>query len=231
MLSLGDDLEIIDSASSTPYFTKSILIPSDTNLSIKTRGSEVAVFCLDDLGSDFVKIKPFMKNAIAGNKSSPRLFANLECENELIQSASKIMNKRVSAEEALMEINTWIDYLSETEQHLPDPRIVKALAHIRENYDQNISLDDLGKRVNLSRSRLTELFRLVTGVPIARYRQWYRVYRAGLAISLGKSMTEAALNSGFSDYAHFSRAFKELAGGTPSAVRKHTEVRAIAAMH
>lgn len=57
-----------------------------------------------------------------------------------------------------------------------DKRISKAIELIKEKVDDNVSVEDLASAVNLSVPRLVQLFKLQTGVPIRRYRQWHRFY-------------------------------------------------------
>ncbi|MFT6910283.1 MAG: transcriptional regulator GlxA family with amidase domain, partial [Oleiphilaceae bacterium] len=45
---------------------------------------------------------------------------------------------------------------------------------------------------------------------------------------LGMTLTDAAIEAGFSDYAHFSRTYRELSGGNPSDARDNTEIRILA---
>jgi hypothetical protein len=55
-----------------------------------------------------------------------------------------------------------------------------------------------------------------TGVPFRRYRVWTRMGAAVRALAGGTPLTDAALDAGFSSSSHFSAAFREMFGMTPS---------------
>jgi len=70
-------------------------------------------------------------------------------------------------------------------------------------------------QAGLSPSRFRHFFKEQIGVSIRHYRLWRRVL--GLQIvSQSKSLTEAALDLGFYDLAHFSNHFKKTFGLPPT---------------
>jgi AraC-like DNA-binding protein len=74
----------------------------------------------------------------------------------------------------------------------------------------------LADNVSLSPTRLVHLFKEQTGVPIRRFRQWNRMKSVVEFVAAGQTLTAAALNAGFSDSAHLSRAFRNMFGIKPS---------------
>jgi AraC family transcriptional regulator of arabinose operon len=77
-------------------------------------------------------------------------------------------------------------------------------------------LNELALRVGLSYFRLSHLFADNMGITLRNYQQWRKLRKA---ISLSKhnySLAEIAAASGFSDAAHFSRAFTQLHAAPPS---------------
>lgn len=67
----------------------------------------------------------------------------------------------------------------------------------------------------LSESRLSHLFSEHMGVPPSRFRRWSRLRHAATLLVQGMSITDAALEAGFSDAPHMGRCFNEMAGITP----------------
>ena len=53
-------------------------------------------------------------------------------------------------------------------------------------------------------------------MPLRRYKLWIAMGVAMRAIVPGESLTNAALDAGFSSSAHFSAAFREMFGMEPS---------------
>lgn len=76
----------------------------------------------------------------------------------------------------------------------------------------------LAKRAGLSPSRLQHRFRAHTGLALRPYLRWRRLLMAMSAVTQGLSLTDAALEAGFSDAAHFSRTVQRHFGITPSAL-------------
>lgn len=97
-----------------------------------------------------------------------------------------------------------------------DERIAKVVQHINSQVSATFSATELAASVHLSEDRFLHLFKEQMGTPLRAYIQWQRL---GYAFSLflnGASAKEAAYEAGFSDPAHFSRTFNQLAGGSPS---------------
>jgi AraC-like DNA-binding protein len=78
------------------------------------------------------------------------------------------------------------------------------------------ALAELCRRAGLSSSRFLHLFKEVTGVPLRRYRIWNRIGAAARAVAQGQSLTDAAHAAGFASSAHFSSAFRDMFGMTPT---------------
>ena len=100
----------------------------------------------------------------------------------------------------------------------PDGRIQRVIRLMKEDLSRSYSMSELAERVNLSPTRLVHLFKEEVGVPIRRFRQWHRMRVAAALIAGGDTLTDAALGAGFADSSHFSRAFRNMFGITPSSV-------------
>jgi AraC family transcriptional regulator len=111
-----------------------------------------------------------------------------------------------------------------------DPRVLKAIEHIRTHIDEPISLSSVAAAVNLSPSRLRHLFVGETGVSCKAFILWERL-NVALALGFGgASWTEAAHAANFADSAHLTRTCRRMFGMAPTAGRiEHTPVREIAA--
>lgn len=224
IVSLDNDLAIVLGASGETLHCKSLLIPAGAKLSVNTENSKVVVFSLDDLGSDFVKLAPKMRSAIRTDSGEQLLFG-LKNENDVIEQATYLSSVRPSTTEAFDLLDLWIGSAQQATPIVVDERVVSAIRIIKENYNKNISVADIAKQVSLSVPRLIQLFKQATGSPIRRFCLWHRLWvTSNLALS-GKPLTEAAVAAGFSDYAQFSRVYRELCGGSPSVARKNTDVR------
>lgn len=100
-------------------------------------------------------------------------------------------------------------------------KIEKILEWIDTRLHETMSLEEVGTEFGLSRSLLTREFRRHTGKSLIDYCNGRRIERAATILAAGeKSVTSAALESGFSNLSHFHRQFKVIYGLTPAAFRR-----------
>ncbi len=83
-----------------------------------------------------------------------------------------------------------------------------------------ILLEDIGRAVGASPTYLTDLFRRVEGTSLHRYLTQLRLARALLELPHANDLTTVALEVGFSSHSHFSAAFRNAFGCTPSEYRR-----------
>ena len=98
-----------------------------------------------------------------------------------------------------------------------DRRVRIALAFIADNYSAAISLDDAAARVGLGAARLSRLLTAQTGRSFMDHLTDARIRKAREELAEGRrSVKEIAAACGYPDANYFSRAFKKIAGVTPS---------------
>jgi methylphosphotriester-DNA--protein-cysteine methyltransferase len=101
-----------------------------------------------------------------------------------------------------------------------DDRLLSALDHIQVNLTSRISSTKLAHEVCLSNDRFLHLFKEQMGIPLRQYVLHQRLMCGSAAIVCGKSVTQAAVDSGFSDSSHFTRRFVEFSGLRPSQLKQ-----------
>ena len=92
------------------------------------------------------------------------------------------------------------------------------LQHINLHINENLSLDELAQRFNLSKFYLTRRFKELTGLSLHQFIVKKRLTRARYLISVGTDPYCAAVEAGFNNYSHFSRTFKAYFGQNPSTI-------------
>jgi AraC-like DNA-binding protein len=100
----------------------------------------------------------------------------------------------------------------------PDARVRKILAWVQERLDYPVSLADAAELAGLSKARVRHLFVEQTGLPFRTYLVWLRLMKGLDAFASGASLTDAALDAGFADSAHFSRTFRRMFGTAATAL-------------
>lgn len=98
-----------------------------------------------------------------------------------------------------------------------DARLSTALSLLGHNPG---GLGVISEAVGLSEVRLRSLARQELGVPMSKIGILKKVVKAAEAIAGGASLSEAAIDAGFSDQAHLTRAFKQVIGLTPGEAAK-----------
>lgn len=127
----------------------------------------------------------------------------LELESEFISTIGSLLTQQNKGQ-------------SELRPHWNKPRgILRVQDHLKLHYSENISLARLASIANLSPFHLIRVFRDRVGVPPHEYQTQVRVTHAGKLIRNGRSISEAALETGFFDQSHLSRNFKRITGMTP----------------
>ena len=138
----------------------------------------------------------FFRNALEGTLACSEVF--LACER-LIETLTGVDGKR----------------------EIVDERLLVALDKIESELPGQISLKSLAHHVCLSEDRFLHLFSEQLGLPLRPYILHQRMMRATAEVLDGRSITQAAVNTGFSDTAHFSRTFLKLTGLHPSIIKSY----------
>lgn len=100
-------------------------------------------------------------------------------------------------------------------------KLKRTLAFIRENFDKEITLDEIAVAAGFSTKYFCSFFKSMTGKSPVEYLNSYRVERACRKL-LGSDLTitQIAYGSGFNDLSYFIKTFKNLKGCPPSVYRK-----------
>ncbi len=108
------------------------------------------------------------------------------------------------------------------EQAPPGYLLLKpVLDYVEAHYPEELGTEETGRLFGLNRHQLNELFRNMTGLSFHQYLVQFRIVKAKELLEAGNiSTTEACLESGFRDYSHFIRTFKELVGMPPGKYAK-----------
>lgn len=110
---------------------------------------------------------------------------------------------------------------------LPQPTgllVKQACAYIQQNYTRSFSLIEVSETIGVSKSYLSRIFKLDTGISLWDYLNRYRIQKAKELLLLSdESVTEIAADVGYEDTGYFSRVFREIAGCSPRAYRKQSQ--------
>ena len=101
-------------------------------------------------------------------------------------------------------------------------RLNKAVEYIEENLTNDIEIETLAKTAYCSVYEFSRVFSFAANITVSEYIRRRRLSQAVFDIQNGReSIVDISLKYGYESQATFTRAFKELHGQTPAAVRNH----------
>ena len=95
------------------------------------------------------------------------------------------------------------------------PEILRARDYLREHFADSVGLAPLAQMAGLSAYHFVRSFRTVVGLPPHAYQLHRRIAEAKRLLSLGSSISQAALATGFTDQSHLTNRFRAVLGITP----------------
>jgi len=92
--------------------------------------------------------------------------------------------------------------------------------HVRQNFQQTIPLPEIAERVSMTVPAFCRYFKKISGKTFTQFVNEYRLVHAVKLLSeQPMSITEICYQSGFNNFSHFNKQFREFTGKTPSAYR------------
>ncbi len=99
------------------------------------------------------------------------------------------------------------------------PVVQRCISYISENIGNSLSITDIAKYLNISKSSLSHIFKSEMNTSLHRYILNKRLSIANDKISRGIPVTTVAAECGFKEYSGFYRQYKQMFGVPPSASR------------
>src|SRR6516225_5095613 len=105
-------------------------------------------------------------------------------------------------------------------------RIDRVIDYLRGNLDRQVKLEELAKVACFSEFHFHRIFRAVSGETVNNFTNRLRLEKAARLLRYSdQSLTDIALDCGFSSSATFSRAFRSGYDTSPSQFRKSGEIK------
>ncbi|WOO35061.1 AraC family transcriptional regulator [Anaerocolumna sp. AGMB13020] len=100
-------------------------------------------------------------------------------------------------------------------------RIKQILTYLENHFTLKIELEDVARHINLCKSECCRLFKRYMGIPLFEYLIEYRIEKSLFYVTGSDiSITEIALNVGFTDPNYYSKVFRKLKGCSPTKYRQ-----------
>lgn len=149
--------------------------------------------------------------------------------NTVLKSALEIITQPgVSRDEReqriMLAFSMLLDDESPEETVTPNKKsnmVTLLLELIQDNWDTSLSLDDMARTVNLSRYQTLRHFQNQMSMTPHAWLTQYRVKQAKKRLERGHSLVSTALECGFADQSHMTRAFKQQFGISPGRLSRY----------
>ena len=190
IISMKDKMKII--VNNDEFWCQGIIIPSKAMHKVETYGNPILVFLYDsttNVAKHIQNVQEFEVKKCVNIVSKYQKF--------IIDNNKSVYTKIEKDIYKLLEIDILNDCVI-------DDRIIAAIKYIKENFKYNITCKAVANAVFLSESRFSHLFKEQVGMTFASYLIYQRILNAYTNVISGKTVTEAALEAGFSDSAHFA---------------------------
>ena len=102
-------------------------------------------------------------------------------------------------------------------------RLRDIISFIQENYDQEISLDDVAAHINICKSECCRFFKKHMNMTIFEYILFLRIQNSLPLLKQGESITKIANQVGFASPAYFGQIFRRYMKCTPREYREMSE--------
>lgn len=186
------------------YLCRGLLIPSGISHAVDTLGNPVLVFlydCTTDVAKQIREVTCIPEESC---KEIARLYGTWEGTAASFDGFERAVLSRLG--------------ITGTASEVTDERIRAAMEFIRTRSTETVTCQDVAAAVHLSQSRFSHLFRRQVGMTFAAYRIYQRILYVYSRVLRGMSITEAALEAGFSSSAHFADVNRRVFGISASTI-------------
>ena len=101
------------------------------------------------------------------------------------------------------------------QENINDPYVTKIIEYINEHISEKITLDDIASNLSLSISRISHLFKNLTGTSIVNYIIKKRLVMSKELLKSGETIKKTCYKCGFPDETSFFKYFKQEFNITP----------------
>ena len=161
--------------------------------------------------ADFAAAEPYIRNLGLNPKNYASAYSTLllfdSCRIESLCNIAGILVNHILTENLLNQ-----NY---------DDKLTRAIAYIRENLSKDLSVQDISKEVNVSKSVLYKQFHRYYGCTVSEYINQLRVEKStALLTHTNFSIEDISQQCGFLSAAYYSKVFKRLKNTTPLKYRR-----------
>lgn len=154
--------------------------------------------------------------------------------DEEVASANLSRLKEIENQSSVENLHNWLGEITnsfyKTTFKLHDVQhgdaLARAIRYIHQNYNEDVSMEDVSHIAALSYSYFSRIFKKEVGVNFNDYLTHIRIEKSKkILISCDISLLEIAQKCGFKDQSYYSKAFKKVTGMSPGKFRARGKSR------
>jgi len=227
------------------YFNNSQLILIGSNLPhngftdrLTSKGKETLIqFKPDFLGKEFYNLPEMHNISLLLEKAKkgivfkpetkkivgPKIEKLPKCEGfKRVIKLLEVLNMLALAEDYVL-LN--VDGFAFETQPQDSIKIDTIFKYINSNFQRHITLDEIADKVSMTVPAFCRYFKKVTGKTFTKLVNEYRVvYATKLLVESQSSITDICFDSGFNNFSHFNKSFKEITGKSASKYRSEMKL-------
>lgn len=159
--------------------------------------------------------------------SNDKIIFQFNDSDEVLDSLKQLVSSYGSEGNGFLAISKLFELFSfinpeHDSSNLQSGIINEVILDIEKNYSAVVSVEELSKKYNISRSQLFRLFKTKLDISPQQYIKHYRInHAADLLRRTDLTVSQVMEQSGFSNISNFSRQFKSIYGRSPKDFREY----------
>ena len=159
--------------------------------------------------------------------SNDKIIFTFNDSDEVFSSLKKLVSSYGSEGNGFVAISKLFELFSfinpeHDSSNMQSGIINEVILDIEKNYASDVSVEELSKKYNISRSQLFRLFKTKLDISPQQYIKHYRInHAADLLRRTDLTIGQVMEQSGFSNISNFSRQFKSVYGRSPKDFREY----------
>lgn len=130
---------------------------------------------------------------------------------QFIEVLSLFQMLATSNEKTFLHELPFDDFYNNKEQN----RLKIVYAFIENNFQRNITIDEMGQLTHLSKAAFCRYFKKMTRLTFTEFLNQFRIEQAKRLLKEDKNVTETCYECGFESLSYFNRIFKKVVGQNP----------------
>lgn len=136
---------------------------------------------------------------------------------QFIEVLSLFQMLATSNEKTFLHELPFDDFYNNKEQN----RLKIVYVFIENNFQRNITIDEMGQLTHLSKAAFCRYFKKMTRLTFTEFLNQFRIEQAKRLLKEDKNVTETCYECGFESLSYFNRIFKKVVGQNPIQFKKN----------